>query len=102
MLLECEHIRHFWIKVSLILGVNITWKSIIVGIDECKDKNAVISLISYIMYKKFQVDKDKTNGSYERFVVFAKKELICGLTIYQMCKYNENVLPLLNSLCIEL
>ena len=61
--------------------VRITWKAIILGLDKKYAENNCISMICYIIYKKYLMEKDEINHQAVR--PFLKKELRYKLEIFQ-------------------
>ena len=59
MLFECRSIGNVWHTISNVLNINIEWKTIVVGIEH-SIFNKIISLVSYMIYKKYLIDKDKS------------------------------------------
>ena len=59
LLFECKHIKTIWDIFKAVTKHDISWKDIILGIDGDTCMNCVISLISYIIYKKYIKDREQ-------------------------------------------
>ena len=95
LLWECLPATHLWQNISGILNVNISWQDIIIGSDRDQILNRVISLISYVIYKKFLSDKEKVNVVNDNLNFFVKQELIKQNEIYNICPSKQNICPIL-------
>ena len=76
LLWECNHLQNIWFIIGNILRFNINWKQIVFGVNDRAPENCCISIISYIIYKKFLVDKDKMlNQQPSALNLYVKREL---------------------------
>ena len=83
LLYECKHIFFIWSIVCTILGLNESWKLIVIGEIGKPVENHVISIVSYLIYKKFLIDREKSADKFELFTMFIKRELSNRITIYK-------------------
>jgi len=58
MLWDCYNINLLWQTIANIFNLQVEWKHIILGLENDMIFNSIISLICYIIYKKYLVDKD--------------------------------------------
>ena len=89
MFYECASLEHLWNKIGTVFKVNIMWYTIITGINLRQVENKVVSLVCYIIYKKYLAD---TNGKGIIFPLytFLTKELSYRLQIYdKTCSIEE-------------
>ena len=56
---ECPYLENIWGILTDILGIDITWETIVLGSGEIGENNKVISLLSYVIYKKYLLDREK-------------------------------------------
>jgi hypothetical protein len=103
LLYECAHTYPLWNAVSQILNINITWKHVVTG-DGLNDiNNAVITLVAYSIYKKFQIEKEFILRPYENIITYIKNELASRKCIYEVCIHKNiyrnviNVIELLRN-----
>ena len=62
LLWECNTVKTLWQKVSQIIKLDIIWQHIVLGVDSNMEANLIISLVSFMIYKKFQQEKLLLNG----------------------------------------
>ena len=86
LLFECPSLHNLWNIISETLNVQINWKAIVIGVESLPGVNFCISLINYIIYKKYLVDKDKVNENEICHIrKYVKKELEFRLESLRMC-----------------
>ena len=90
MIFDCPHISNIWTLLNNVLQKDISWTHIIIGCDGETHVNKIISLISFIIYKKYLLDKDKASPNYLKSDCFLLKELNFRLPVYRII--NENIL----------
>ena len=95
LLWECLPVANLWQTISRILNVNISFQDIIIGTDKDQNLNLVISLISYVIYKKFLIDKEKVNAVNNDINIFVKQELIKQNEMFRICPSKQIVCPVL-------
>jgi hypothetical protein len=83
--------------VADVFQINVTWKIIVIGLSNNIIVNQVVSLIAYIIYKKFQQEKAHING-YQNLSQFVTDELCQRVTVYQECKGKNQVIIILNDI----
>ncbi len=101
LLWDCIHLNHFWSKISRILHVNFTWQCVLLGSDDNKDSNRIISLLCYLIYKQYLKDKEKKNV-HQSFFSDMKREIEYKLKIYTDAMCDHKCKSLLNGICNEL
>ena len=62
LLWECKTIDSVWEIIGLVLSIDITWECIILGINHQSIYNSVISLICYVIYKKYITDGNNVSN----------------------------------------
>ena len=64
LLFECPSLDNIWKNISETLNILIMWKTIVIGENSQPGINFCVSMIDYVIYKKYLVDKGKdcTNG----------------------------------------
>ena len=98
LLWDCTYAETLWEKLSAGMNRNICYKDIIAGVDANHTLNQMLSLIAFIICKKFQNDKDKENPINLDLSLFLKNELIKRQEVYRMCTNKENIFPVLNDI----
>ena len=82
LLWECSHVHGLWNIISAELNIDITWKNIVIGINNKVVENIIISIICYCIYKKFIRDNHINTRQYELLTEFLSRELLQKSTIY--------------------
>ena len=84
LLYECPHLDNLWTEISNIIEYRITWKEIVLGIEsnDYFNQNQMISLIAYIIYRKFIFDRNNENNRSTNMRAFIKSELKYRLSGY--------------------
>ena len=98
----CPSTQMMWQKISTILGEDFCWKSIIKGLNGQHTVNIVVSLVSYIIYKKFQVEKDTPQVQLQDVTEYAKTQLNVRLDVYRQCHSKQLLLPYIEHVAKEL
>ena len=98
LLYYCEHLDNLWIFISNIISFQIEAHHIICCNEISDTKNKIISLISYIIYKKYLIDKE--NNLVLPINDYVKSELIYKNSLYVKCEYNNHdiICEIINSL----
>ena len=93
LLFECPHVSTLWQNISNVLVVNITWLTLALGIHENRNYNIVLSLLCYIIYKKYLLDKQNETHVMQT-TLFLKKEIQQRLNVYssEICPLGVKVL----------
>ena len=101
MLFTCTSLCDLWAKVANALETQITWFTILVGGDVSQLENKIISLICYLIYKKYLSERTG-NISHTSILQYMKKELSLRVQIYNatICKVDiqNRIVPLINSI----
>jgi len=84
LLWECSETKNMWSVIENILLIEISFETLIIGTKNI-NMNNVISVVMYIIYKKFIVENND-DGKKENLIYFLKKELFLKSEIY---KHNE-------------
>ena len=89
---ECQNVHTFWNNLQDKLHIEITYKTLILG-DKDKNKNNLLSIIMYSIYKKFIMDINENNTQpLQNFILH---ELIVKSEIYnQISSTSEIYVPL--------
>ena len=61
LLWGCAHLNNFWNKISRILHVDIMWQCVVLGCNDNKECNRIISLLCYLIYKHYLTDREWEN-----------------------------------------
>ena len=85
LLWDCMHISRLWKKVGDALNYAMTWQKIVIGVHGNKVLNSIVSLVAYIIYKKFQGDKECAGHNYQGSCQFLHNELEYRLNVYNHC-----------------
>ena len=99
MLHDCKDILMIWKLLSKILKITIDFQVIVTGIPAEIDQNKIISLISFLIYKKYI--RDINNNNYLTLNTYLKKELQICLDIYSGLRNGSalmNIKSLIDSL----
>ena len=84
LIMECPHTQDLWSMISNMINIQISWREIIIGMNNKPAENYLISFVCYIIYKKFLVDKEKPiNGHYINLKTYVKCELKYKLEVYE-------------------
>ena len=93
MLWDCNCVKAFWIHLSNMLKIDISYQLLILG-NENKTQNNMLSVILYLIYKKFLNDNDNTRNRLH-LTKYIKEELKRKALIFNMnFNTSENVIPL--------
>ena len=92
LLYECIHLDNTWFIVQDVLRQQIDWIEIVLGINKKAAENCCISLICYIIYKKFLVDKDRgVNDPHIPLKLYLKRELTYKLETYKEIENTNSI-----------
>ncbi len=96
MLFECDNVRQFWRYISNKLGIIVTYKTIIIGCQFSRDYNIIIMVLSFLLYKKWLIDRDKKTNL--DIINFMKSQTKQRCYIYSQTKFSNcfNELALLS------
>ena len=97
LLLDCRHNDKIWTVLEMIFDTQLSWKDIVLGTTN-KDVNAIISLISFIIYKKHVIDREDIGSRNIKLRQFMKKELIRRGESYVNTKVLRNLNILIQKL----
>ena len=97
---ECPLLDGIWTIVGNILQCDITWYQIVIGINKYEETNLIISLICFIILKKFLLDNNKNDKSYFDFKTFLKNELSYRYGVYNVKICNDRTRHLIKQ-CME-
>ena len=88
LLYECPFIGNIWHTLGNIVSFVISWETIAIGARDIGQNNRVVSLLSYVIYKKYLIDREKgvSNVTLSHFI---KKDIT-----YRLDDYSLNVCPL--------
>lgn len=92
MLFECDFVKMVWRKIEKILSINITYELLILGKSESILLNNVMSIILYIIYKKFIEDNNVPCKKSDTLLQFIAKELVYRKNIYESQKELSDML----------
>ena len=56
---DCSHLNSLWNIISSILNIEITWELLVIGTNKNKNFNTILSLICFIVYKRYLCNKEK-------------------------------------------
>ena len=82
MLWECKSLNDIWKLIQGIINVTIYWKTVPLGINNEPNMNSIISLICYIIYKKYLSDRDCDPNNIIPINRFIYNELGYRLNVY--------------------
>ena len=102
LLVECPHNEIIWEVVSNTFGLEISWKTVVTGVNIEQDFNHVISLICYLIYKKFLCDRGNGNNVHIPIGDFVKREILFRMAIYSKKVCSDSVRTLLNNITMAL
>ena len=87
--------------IQNVLDVNINFKVIVTGYHDKPDVNCIVSLICYLIYKKYLGDRN--NDVINNMSTFLSRELIKRLQTYEnLCIVNLNCLIIIQNICTTL
>ena len=89
LLWECTQLSYVWQIIGHVIDSSIDYRTLIWGKDGCKGSNRIISLVCYIIFKKYLQDKDRQERNHQPVAHFLKTELIFRLEIYKSTKMSE-------------
>ena len=93
MLFECQNVKIVWRKIEKVLSININYELLILGKSESILLNNIMSIILYIIYKKFIEDNnDISKKSDTNLIQFIYKELIYRKNLYESHKEISDML----------
>ena len=73
LLSSCQHVHLLWDKLTRYFDIVITWEIIVTGKALTLPKNIIVTMICYVIYKKFIVDRN--NQVKEELVNYTLKQL---------------------------
>ncbi len=88
LLLECVHIENIWIYVKNILKINIDHSVVIFGTNDNDIANNTISLISYIIFKKYITDRNRASDVIS-VTKYIQLELAYYIPVYSSSKFDS-------------
>ena len=91
LLFLCPHLLNIWDIACDIINENITWQMIVLGKDDHQHVNIFISLLCYIIYKKFLIDRNDYHKISVPIFTFVKKEVAYRLKTYRELEYTLTV-----------
>ena len=91
LLFECMHLSNIWDNVSTTINDDVTWHTVVLGNDEKQYVNLIVSLLCFIIYKMFLIDRNNANGHFPPFVPFVKKEIAYRMKAYREIECTLNV-----------
>ena len=65
LLWDCPHIQEVWVNFSHVFDTDINWSVIVKGVKGNHYINQLLSLLMYVIYKKFQKERN-FNGPIEK------------------------------------
>ena len=83
----CTHLKDLWLNISNVMALNIDYHVIITGKSANLLQNQIISLLCYLLFKKFI--KDINNFQELCVKQYLKKELNLRLDIYKKITTNK-------------
>ena len=93
MLFECQNVKIVWGKIEKVLSININYEFLILGNSESILLNNIMSIILYIIYKKFIEDNnDISKKSDTTLIQYISKELIYRKNLYENNKEISDML----------
>ena len=81
---DCPRIQEVWAIFSRVFDSDINWSVIVKGVKGNHYINQLLSLLMYIIYKKFQRERN-LNGPIEETRSFVRRELIFRKDHYELC-----------------
>ena len=103
MLWDCVNVQKLWMIVKQVLGVDLNFKSIVLGL-QVEFYDNVLSLICYLIYKKYLIDRDKNYRI--ALLSFIRNEILYREKIYNLkpnCQvrvFLENIATKSNDKCL--
>ena len=97
LLWECNTVKTLWQKVSQIINLDVNWQHIVLGVNGNRQANLVISVVSFLIYKKFQQEKLLLNG-FQDTSNYMIPEIQYKALLYFKIKSVQHVAPTLNEL----
>ena len=82
MLWDCMYLHDLWKRVGFALNIPISLRTICLGDDTNSMTAKIISLVCYIIFKKYLRDKDNANKMMIAIITFVKNELKVRLELY--------------------
>ena len=83
LFVDCTVIGTLWKDVSYILDTDITWDCMILGLEKQPESNTVVSLLCYLIYKKYVTDRENINKRHTNVKIYIKNELSYKLKVYE-------------------
>ncbi len=83
MLWDCASLHDTWKVISEVTDYVLDFKMIILGVNKLPHVNRIISLLCYLIFKKYLIDKDRNNHNFTPVNIYIKYELIFRLKIYE-------------------
>jgi hypothetical protein len=75
---------------------------IIKGVNGQHIVNSAISLVSYIIYKKIQEEKESLNSHYQNVIQYVKNQLTARLEVYRECHRKQAYIYILEKVLTEI
>ncbi len=95
LLMECKYVGLIWHNIGHIFNKIIVWQDIVLGLTNSKEQNIIISLITYLIYKKCLIDRDTVNTRNIELDVYIKQEMIYRRELYKKLSFFETTKKLL-------
>ena len=101
LLWDCPHIQEVWAIFSRVFDTDINWSVIVKGVKGNHYINQLLSLLMYVIYKKFQKERN-LYGPIEETRSFVRRELIFRKDHYELCDKISGILGNIESFLQEL
>ena len=101
LLWDCPHIQEVWVIFSRVFDTDINWSVIVKGVKGNHYINQLLSLLMYVIYKKFQKERN-LNGPIEETRSFVRRELIFRKDHYELCDKFSGILGNIENFLQEL
>ena len=98
---DCPHIQEIWDIFSRVFDTDINWSIIVKDVKGNHYINQLLSLLMYVIYKKFQNEKN-LNGPIEETRAFVRRELIFRKEHYEVCDKISGILGNIENFLQEL
>ena len=93
LLWDCQHCKDIWKIISDLSTYNVTWKTITIGDEDKQLPDKALSLLCYIIYKKYITDRENIQHRQTGLQLFIKSEINSRLKIYteNVCKQESRI-----------
>jgi hypothetical protein len=91
LLWDCPNTFALWQSLAGVLHVNITWQSIVMGSKIFGLCNQIVSLISYLIYKKHIEENNCDALMHRNLISYVKEQLTLRNIIYRYCPTKANI-----------